>query len=96
VVARVDVQGAATLRRLYGDRAVLVFISPPSLAEAERWMGKRAGDEAENARVRLDSAPAEMEAAKDFDHIVVNKTGRIEDTARRVLDIVVEEKRRRQ
>src|SRR5947207_6048552 len=31
VLARVDVQGAATLKRLYGDRCLLIWIAPPSL-----------------------------------------------------------------
>ncbi len=95
VVARVDVQGAATLRRLYGDRCVLIFVAPPSLEEAERRLESRGDSDAEDAAVRLAMAPAEMEAAKDFDHVVINETGRLEETAREVLEIIVEEKRRR-
>jgi hypothetical protein len=36
-----------------------------------------------------------MAAAKDFDHVVVNETGRLEDTARRVVEMIVAEKQRR-
>jgi guanylate kinase len=94
VVTRVDVQGAATLKRLYGKRAVLIFIAPPSLEEAGRWMEKRADDDPATVRMRLDTAPSEMEAARDFDHLVVNETDRLEETARRVVEIIAEEKSR--
>jgi hypothetical protein len=36
-----------------------------------------------------------MEAAPGFDHVVVNETGRLEETARRVWEIIAAEKRRR-
>ena len=36
-----------------------------------------------------------MEASKNFDHVVVNETGHLEETARKVVDIIVAEKQRR-
>ena len=94
VLARVDIQGAATLRRLIPD-ALLIFIAPPSLDEAQRRLQERATEGETDQRLRLDTAAKEMAAAKDFDHVVVNETGRLEETARRVLAIIAAEKRRR-
>lgn len=95
VLARVDVQGAATLKRLFGDRCLLIWIEAPSLAEAERRLDARDADDAAQARLRLTTAPQEMEAARDFDHVVVNETGRLEETAHHVVEIIEAEKRRR-
>ena len=94
VIARVDVQGAATLRRLIPD-ALLIFIAAPSVEEARRRLEARDTDSEADRRLRLETAAAEMEAAREFDYVVVNETGRLEDAARRVVEIVVAEKRRR-
>jgi guanylate kinase len=94
VVARVDIQGAETLRRLVPD-AVLIFIAPPSLEEAQRRLTARDTDSVEERTLRSEMAPREMEAAKGFHHVVVNETGRLEETTRRIVGIIAAEKARR-
>jgi guanylate kinase len=94
VVARVDVQGAETLKRLVPD-AVLIFIAPPSLEEAQRRLVERETDSASDVQLRVETAASEMEAAKGFDYVVVNETARLEDAARRIFEIVVSEKLKR-
>jgi guanylate kinase len=93
-IARVDVQGAETLRRLV-PQALLIFIAPPTVEETARRMHDRASDTPEEQARRRETAKREMEAASGFDHVVVNETGRLEETARRVWEIVAAEKRRR-
>jgi guanylate kinase len=93
-IARVDVQGAATLKRLYPD-ALTIFIEPPSLEESSRRVQERDSDPEQAQRRRREIAASEMEAARSFDYRVVNETGRLEETARRVAEIIATEKRRR-
>jgi guanylate kinase len=72
VVLDIDVQGARQIRRAFAD-AVLVFILPPSAAELNRRLTGR-GSEADADRLRrLRGARAELDAAKEFDYVVVNK-----------------------
>ncbi len=94
VVARVDVQGAATLKRLVPD-ALLIFIAPPSIEEMERRLEKRDTESDEEVRARLAAFQTDMAAAPEFHHVVVNETGRLEETARQVVDLIAAEKRRR-
>ena len=94
LLARVDVQGAETLRGLVPD-ALLIFIAPPSLEENVRRLAERGTEPEEERRARLAVAAQEMEAAKRFHHVVVNETGRLEETARRVVDLIVAEKAHR-
>jgi guanylate kinase len=94
-IARVDVQGAATLKRLFPD-ALLIFIAPPTLEETLRRMRDRDTDTAPEQARRAETASSEMDAARDFDYVVVNETDHLEETARKVLDIIVAEKQRRQ
>jgi guanylate kinase len=93
-IARIDVQGAQTLKRLV-PQALLIFIAPPSVEETARRMHDRGHDTEEEQARRREIAKREMEAASLFDYIVVNETGRLEQTARRVWEIIAAEKRRR-
>lgn len=95
VLARVDIQGAETLRRLAPD-PLLIFIAAPSLEEARRRLVERDTEPEAERTLRNETATLELEAAKDFDHVVVNETGKLEETARRVVAIIAEEKRRRE
>jgi guanylate kinase len=94
VVARVDVQGAETLKRLVPD-ALLIFIAPPSLEEAQERLLRRDRDSSADVQLRVDTAASEMEAAKDFDYVVVNETGQLEAAVRRVFEIIASEKAKR-
>jgi guanylate kinase len=94
VLARVDVQGAATLKLLIPD-AFLIFIAPPSLEEAARRLTDRDTDSEEQRQIREQMAKDELAASEDFDEVVINETGKVEDTAKQVADLIAAEKRRR-
>jgi guanylate kinase len=91
VVARVDVQGADTLKRLFPD-ALLIFIAPPSLQEAQRRLGARETESDDQLRIRRETAPDEMAAASRFDYVVVNSTGALEPAVREIWEIIAREK----
>ncbi|HEY4612273.1 MAG TPA: guanylate kinase [Bacteroidota bacterium] len=68
----VDVKGALSIKRLYGDEAVLIFIKPPNLEELrQRLLHRKTEDEA-TVHSRLDRVPMEMELGTTFDYQVVN------------------------
>jgi guanylate kinase len=94
VLAGVDVQGAATLKRLFPD-SVLVFISPGSVEETVRRMKHRDLDTPEQMELRTRIAASELEAAQDFDYTVVNETGKLEEAASEIARIIAAEKKRR-
>lgn len=94
VLARVDVQGAATLKELIPD-AFLIFIAPPSIEEAARRLTDRDTDSQEQRRIREQTARDELEASKAFDVVVINETGKLEDTVKRVAELIATEKHRR-
>jgi guanylate kinase len=93
-IARLDVQGAGTIKRLYPD-ALLIFIAPPSVEETARRMQQRHTDSPEQQQRRIETATREMQAASDFDYVVENQTGKLEETARRIIQILIDEKRKR-
>jgi guanylate kinase len=93
VVVRVDVQGAATLRRLLPE-AVLVFLAPASLEELERRLRRRRTEDDAVLRGRLATAQREMEQQDLFHHVVVNAEGHLDEAVERLAAIVRAEKRR--
>ena len=71
VLFDIDVQGARQLREPFPE-GVYVFILPPSRAELERRLRGRGTDTEEAVVRRLGNARAELEAAEEFDYLVVN------------------------
>lgn len=68
----VDVKGGCNIKRQYGDKALSIFIQPPSIEELRRRLVRRATDSPEVIEQRLAKAEYEMTFAEQFDHIVVN------------------------
>lgn len=72
VVFDVDVKGGVNIKRHYGDRALSLFIQPPSVEELRRRLVGRATDTPEAIENRLAKAEYELTFASQFDHVVVN------------------------
>lgn len=93
VLMRVDVQGAATLRKLV-PQAVFIFITPPTLEELERRLRQRGADSPEALERRLQTARQEMQCLPNFDYLVINENGRLDEAVATVEAIIAAEKRR--
>jgi guanylate kinase len=72
VVFDVDVYGGIALKEVFGDKALSIFIQPPSLEELARRLHGRGTESEEKIKMRLDKAEEEMEQGKSFDHILIN------------------------
>ena len=72
VVFDVDVKGGINIKKFYGQRALSIFIQPPSVDELRSRLVGRGTDTPEAIENRLAKAEYEMTFAPQFDHIVVN------------------------
>ena len=72
VVFDVDVKGGINIKRFYGDRALSIFIQPPSIDELRRRLESRATDAPQVIEDRLNKAAYELTFASQFDKVVVN------------------------
>ena len=72
VVFDVDVKGGCNIKKFYGDRALSLFIQPPSIEELRRRLVGRNTDSADQIKIRLEKAEYEMSFAPQFDRILVN------------------------
>ena len=72
VVFDVDVKGGVNIKKHYGDKALSLFIQPPSVAELRRRLEGRATDAPEVIDQRIARAEFELTFASQFDAVVVN------------------------
>ncbi len=72
VVFDVDVKGGVNIKKFYGEKALSLFIQPPSIEELRKRLIGRATDSMEKIEERLAKASYEMTFAPQFDMIVVN------------------------
>ncbi len=86
VVCDVDVLGGINIKRHYGDRALSLFIQPPSIEELRRRLEGRATDAPEVINDRIARAEFELSHASQFDAVVINDN--LEVALKEALDIV--------
>jgi guanylate kinase len=72
VIFDVDVKGGCNIKNIYGDRALSVFIQPPSIEELKKRLMKRATDSAEVIKNRIAKASYELTFATKFDKVIIN------------------------
>lgn len=72
IILDLDVNGAIGVKKLYGDKALTIFIEPPSLDELRRRLEFRGTETPEVIDVRIDRASYEMSRAPEFDRRIVN------------------------
>ncbi len=72
IIFDVDVVGGCNIKRFYGDRALSVFIQPPSIEELRKRLEGRGTDSPETINSRIAKAEFELSYAPKFDLIVVN------------------------
>ena len=72
VVLDVDVHGGCRIKEHYGDRALSVFIQPPSVEELRRRLEGRGTDSPEVINDRIARAEYELTFAKRFDTVIIN------------------------
>jgi len=68
----VDVEGAVNLKQYFGEKALSVFIMPPSIEELQRRLEKRGMDSPEKIRKRINKAGYEIKFVSKFDRTIIN------------------------
>ncbi len=68
----VDVKGGVNIKKFYGERALSVFIQPPSIEELRARLEGRGTDAPEVISDRIKRAEFELSYADKFDHVIIN------------------------
>jgi guanylate kinase len=91
VILKIDVQGAATVRRL-APEALFIFILPGSLAELRARLLDRMTESSPDLELRLQTAEQEMAQVREFDYRVVNEHDQLEQSVAEIDAIITAEK----
>jgi guanylate kinase len=91
VILKVDVQGAATIRRL-APEALFIMLLPASYAELRRRLQERMSESASDLEVRLRTAQRELAEVGKFDYRVINRDGGLDQAIAHIDAIIAAEK----
>jgi guanylate kinase len=93
VIMRIDVQGAATIRKLIPN-VITIFLTAESEDELVRRLHERKTENEDKLKMRVATARQELKRFTEFDYVVVNRENELEETVNRVLSIISAEKSR--
>lgn len=90
VILDIDVKGALSVKKIFGDRAVTIFIKAPSVEELRRRLEGRGTDSKDIIAERLAKAEYEMSFADSMDKVVVNSDldKAVSDTEKIITDFI--------
>lgn len=93
VIIKVDVKGAATLRRLIPN-TISLFLSPESMDVLLTRLRDRKTEDPDVLMKRFTTASTELAEVKDFDYVVFNEHGKLDQAIGQICNIVSVEHRK--
>jgi guanylate kinase len=90
-VIKVDVQGAATIKKIVPE-AVFIFLAASSMEELSSRLQQRSTESPSDLNLRLETAAAELEKLPLFDYIVLNRRGEVNRAVADIEAIITAEK----
>ena len=91
VILKIDVQGAATVRKL-APEALSIMMVPASYAELRSRLNQRMSESAPDLELRLQTAKEELAQTSQFDYRVINRDGGLEQAIAEIDAIITAEK----
>lgn len=93
VIMRIDVQGAATIRKLAPD-AILVFLTTENATDLVHRLETRKSETAESLSLRIATARQELKRVDEFDYVVINGEFTLDETVDTIRAIISAEHHR--
>lgn len=72
VIFDVDVVGGLNLKSFFKDKALAIFVKPPSMEILEDRLRSRKTESEEKIKMRINKASIEVKRANEFDYVLVN------------------------
>ncbi|NCO55071.1 MAG: guanylate kinase, partial [Bacteroidetes bacterium] len=67
-------KGGINLKRIFGNKALSIFISPPDLKTLEQRLRQRSTEDEKSIEKRVAKASLEMQFANNFDKVLINNS----------------------
>lgn len=91
VIVKIDVQGAATIKKIL-PQAVFIFLMPASKEDLRRRLKQRQTESPADFALRLKTADEEMKQVSFFDYVIVNHWGKLDKAVADIMAIITAEK----
>jgi guanylate kinase len=91
VLLRIDVQGARTIREI-APEALLIFLCASSMRELIKRLKERKSESGEEMMERVATVQREMRYLPEFDYVVINREGRLDEAVEEIMAIIRAEK----
>lgn len=88
IIFDVDVKGGISLKKIFGPKAVSIFIMPPSISELEKRLTGRGTDAPGKIKMRVDKAVEEISLSDQFDVTIINDS--LEQASSEIEKVVTE------
>ena len=85
----IDVKGALSIKKLYPDLSLLIFLAPPSIEILESRLRNRKTETEEQIQIRFKRAQMELAQSEKFDYVVVND--KLDETLTQIEELVKKE-----
>ena len=93
VIVKPDPQGMRKIKSQLPE-ALTVFIMPPSVEALQKRLTRRGTETPEQLQVRLRNAEIEMAATPEYDYVVTNADGKIDETVEQIAEIIRKESKK--
>jgi guanylate kinase len=93
VIMRVDVQGAATIRKI-SPQACLIFLTAQNEAELIERLKRRNTETPDGLNKRIETARKELKRVDEFDYVVLNRECHLNEAVDTILAIIQAEHHR--
>jgi guanylate kinase len=92
-IVKVDVQGAATIKKIL-PQVVFIFLMPPSMEALEKRLRRRRSESSEDLALRLERAKGEIKSLPLFDYVITSHQNKLDEVVSQIDAIIAAEKRR--
>ncbi len=83
----IDVNGALTVKRMFGEKSLLIFLKPVNKQVLIDRLLKRGSETEEEIKKRMQRVEKELQKSSTFDHVVIND--HLPDTVAKVEKLVL-------
>jgi guanylate kinase len=90
-MVKVDVQGAATIKKIL-PQAIFIFLMSPSVEELEKRLRKRRSESSTDLALRLERAKGEIKSLPLFDYVITSHQNKLGEVVSQIDAIIAAEK----
>ena len=88
MVLRLDIQGAATMRKILGSNAIFIYLVAESETALVKRLIQRRTETKDKLLERITAAKDELNYLKDFDYVIVNADGKLDESVSLISSII--------